>query len=272
MHTFSQCVCSVAGSCLALWDPMDCSPPGSSVRGILQARILEWVAMPSSRGSSWPRESNPGLPHCRWRGSAAGPLVITNDRHFPGGPGGEDTTLPLEEAWVLSPVRELRSPHAAKLGQNIKTNKHTTTKNQARLISEVQGTLVHDAPTKHLASPPGRGHSQERVGEEAGAGGALHAFLTPQHGLLTSGLLGRERQGRGTQALRWRTALFVGQGRARRKKGHFQRVEELRINHAEEIKLPLSSLRCNWFVKTELGTERSPAQGNTWFRQMIIYF
>ena len=36
-------------------DPMDCSPPGSSVHGILQAKILEWVAMPSSRGSSQPR-------------------------------------------------------------------------------------------------------------------------------------------------------------------------------------------------------------------------
>ena len=39
-------------SCLILCDPMDCSPPGSSVLGILQARLLEWVAMPSSRGSS----------------------------------------------------------------------------------------------------------------------------------------------------------------------------------------------------------------------------
>ena len=34
----------------------DCSPPGSSVQGILQARILEWVVMPSSRGSSPPRD------------------------------------------------------------------------------------------------------------------------------------------------------------------------------------------------------------------------
>ena len=42
--------------CLTLCDPMDCSPPGSSVHGILQARTLEWVAMPSSRGSSWPRD------------------------------------------------------------------------------------------------------------------------------------------------------------------------------------------------------------------------
>ena len=44
----------VIQSCLTLGDPIDCSPPGSSIHGILQARILEWVAMPSSRGSSSP--------------------------------------------------------------------------------------------------------------------------------------------------------------------------------------------------------------------------
>ena len=43
-------------SCPDLCDPKDCSPPGSSVYGILLARILEWVAMPSSRGSSWLRD------------------------------------------------------------------------------------------------------------------------------------------------------------------------------------------------------------------------
>ena len=37
-------------------DPMDCCPPGSSVRGILQARILEWVAIPFSRESSWHKD------------------------------------------------------------------------------------------------------------------------------------------------------------------------------------------------------------------------
>ena len=41
-----------------LCDTMGCSPPGSSVHGILQASILEWVAMPSSGGSSWPRGLN----------------------------------------------------------------------------------------------------------------------------------------------------------------------------------------------------------------------
>ena len=39
-------------SCLTLCDPMDCSPPESSVHGISQARILEWVAISFSRGSS----------------------------------------------------------------------------------------------------------------------------------------------------------------------------------------------------------------------------
>ena len=47
------CPCSVAQSCLTLRDPMDCRPPGSSVHGIFQARILEWVAISSSKGSSW---------------------------------------------------------------------------------------------------------------------------------------------------------------------------------------------------------------------------
>ena len=51
------CVCAkLLQSCPTLCDPMDCSPPGSSVRGIVQVRILEWVAMPSSRGFFQPRD------------------------------------------------------------------------------------------------------------------------------------------------------------------------------------------------------------------------
>ena len=46
----------VAQSCPTLCDPVDCSPPGSSVHGILQARILEWVTISFSRGSSRPRD------------------------------------------------------------------------------------------------------------------------------------------------------------------------------------------------------------------------
>ena len=51
MHAFS-----VTQLCPPLCAPMDCSPPASSAHGILQARILKWVAMPSSRGSSRPRD------------------------------------------------------------------------------------------------------------------------------------------------------------------------------------------------------------------------
>ena len=54
--TVSVLVCLATQSCLTVCHPMDGSLPGSSVHGILQARILEWVAMPSSRGSSQPRD------------------------------------------------------------------------------------------------------------------------------------------------------------------------------------------------------------------------
>ena len=47
---------SVAQSCLTLCDPMDCSPSGSSVPGVILARIQEWVAIPSFRGYSQPRD------------------------------------------------------------------------------------------------------------------------------------------------------------------------------------------------------------------------
>ena len=47
-----KCVLKSLHMCLTLYSPKDCSAPGSSVHGIFQASILEWVAMPSSRGSS----------------------------------------------------------------------------------------------------------------------------------------------------------------------------------------------------------------------------
>ena len=49
----SMCECSVTKSCLTLCYPMGCSTPGSFVPGISQARILEWIAISFSRGSSW---------------------------------------------------------------------------------------------------------------------------------------------------------------------------------------------------------------------------
>ena len=48
-------LCSVMQLCRTLCNFIDCSLSGSSVHGILQARIVEWISMPFSRGSSWPR-------------------------------------------------------------------------------------------------------------------------------------------------------------------------------------------------------------------------
>ena len=74
--------------CPALCDPMGCSPLGSSVHGILQARILEWVAMPSSRGSSWPRD---------WTRVSCGSCIsggfFTDE--LPGKPQSPSTLLPM---------------------------------------------------------------------------------------------------------------------------------------------------------------------------------
>ena len=49
-------ICMLLQSCPSFCDPMDCKLPGYSFHGILQTRILEWIAMPSSRGSSWPMD------------------------------------------------------------------------------------------------------------------------------------------------------------------------------------------------------------------------
>ena len=86
--------CVLNHLCLTLCDPMDCSAPGSSVHGILQARILEWVAVPSFRGS--PRD----LPHLgieivslksnlHWQASSL--LLVT-----PGKPISEATWWPRQ--------------------------------------------------------------------------------------------------------------------------------------------------------------------------------
>ena len=55
INSLMNMCCLVAKSCPTLCDPMECSPPGSSVHGISQARIWEWVATSCSKGSSQPR-------------------------------------------------------------------------------------------------------------------------------------------------------------------------------------------------------------------------
>ena len=72
------CMCAkLLQSYLTLHDPVDYSPPGSSVHGILQARILEWIAIPSSRGSSQPSDQT-HISHI----SSTGRWVLYHQHHL----------------------------------------------------------------------------------------------------------------------------------------------------------------------------------------------
>ena len=75
--------------CPTLCKPMDCSPPGSSVQVILQARILEWVSMPSCRGSFQPRDCT----HISCISCIAGSFLATAPLGKPTEPGGPHTHL-----------------------------------------------------------------------------------------------------------------------------------------------------------------------------------
>ena len=90
-----MCVC-VAQSYLALCDPMDCSPPGSFVHGILQARIQEWVAIPFSRGSNISKHFKVQTPEnegwkkefpllSAWKQSPVGLITYMNHHLYLGG-------------------------------------------------------------------------------------------------------------------------------------------------------------------------------------------
>ena len=94
------CVCVlVAQLCPTLCDPMDCSPPDSSVHGILQARILEWVASSFSRGSSLTQGLNLGLPHCRQITVWATREVILSWLFWETVDSGEDRKQSRSHAW-----------------------------------------------------------------------------------------------------------------------------------------------------------------------------
>ena len=73
-HSWCVLSCRLIKSHLTLYDPKECLLPGSSVRGLLQARILEWAAISSSRGSSWCRDRT-----CISRGSRIAGGSFTDD-------------------------------------------------------------------------------------------------------------------------------------------------------------------------------------------------
>ena len=90
-HVKGPCmgVCPVIQACLALCDPMDCSPPGSSVHGILQARILEWDCHALLQGILPTQGWNPSLLHLHWQ---AGSLPLS-----PPGKPSQGTTVFIKE-------------------------------------------------------------------------------------------------------------------------------------------------------------------------------
>ena len=75
LNLYTACVRAKSfQACLTLCNLMDCSPPGFSAHRILQARILEWVSMPSSKGSSRPRDRTWVRCHLLWQAGSL-PLV-----------------------------------------------------------------------------------------------------------------------------------------------------------------------------------------------------
>ena len=130
-------------SCLTLCNPMNCSPPDSSVHGILQARILKWVAVPSSRGSSQLRDRTwvfcisciaGGFFNTEPRGK---PDKLTGIWKFPGGPG-----VSVLRVQVQSLIRELRSHKLWGTAEKEETNRQ---KRQASTLDGGRGILCCEA-------------------------------------------------------------------------------------------------------------------------------
>ena len=102
-HMVSQngCCCLVAKSCLTLCNPMDCSLPGSYVHGILQARVLEWVSISSSWGSSQLKDQI----HVSCGSPLAGRFFTTE---LPGKPNHKTVNvinLAVPTAWIMFPTQ-----------------------------------------------------------------------------------------------------------------------------------------------------------------------
>ena len=116
------CCCSVAKLCLTLRCHGLHSPPGSSVHEISQARILEWVAISFSRGSSQPRDGTLGLLHCRRI-----LYCLSHQGDFPGDGSVVEPSracLPVQEMQVRSldeedPWEEEMAPHPSILAWRI---------------------------------------------------------------------------------------------------------------------------------------------------------
>ena len=126
----------LAQSRLTLCDPMDCCPPGSSVYGILQARILEWVAIPFSRGSSQPRDRT-------W-------VSCIVDRFFPISTQGNHMYLFQSEKWKSLSLSDSLRPHGLYSPWN-SPGRNTSSKPTTRQ----DGFILQDTPLQGHSEPLG---------------------------------------------------------------------------------------------------------------------
>ena len=107
-------MCEVTQLCPPLCDPMNCSPPGSFVHGILQARVLEWIAISFSRGYSWPRDRTrvsciAGRRFTVWATRESTEELYKKDMHNPDNHDGvithlEPDILECEVKWALESI------------------------------------------------------------------------------------------------------------------------------------------------------------------------
>ena len=128
--------------CLTLFDPMDCNLPGSSILGILQARLLDWVAISSSSESSWPWDQT----HVSYV-SCIGKKVLYHQhrlRRFPGTSNGKESACNARDEALIPgrgrfPGGGNSNPHQYSCLENSMdrgdwwTTDHGVTKSQTRL-------------------------------------------------------------------------------------------------------------------------------------------
>ena len=130
----------VAQSCPTLCDSMDCSPPGSFVHGILQARILGWLAISFSRGSSRPRDQT----QASCIAGRSKPLILG----FPSGSAVKNPSA-MQEMWIQSlgqedPLEEGMATHSSILAWRI-----PWTEESGGLQSMESQRVGHNYATEH---------------------------------------------------------------------------------------------------------------------------
>ena len=154
---------SVAQSCPTLCEPMDCDPSGSSVHGILQARILEWVAMSSARRSSWARDRTQ---------SSVSPALAGG--FFTTVPPGKPNKLCIRSKYFIIPMSGVTcwSQFNEVLGRIIKILANTMEKAMAPHSSTLAWKLPWTEEPGGLQSM-----GSQRVGHDWGTSLSLSAFM-----------------------------------------------------------------------------------------------